>query len=227
MSYSFILLSGGIGSRMKNSIPKQYMLLAGKPMIMHVLEKINLIDEIVEIVIVCAKEYQPSIELMIEQYGINTVVKYADAGATRQESVLSGLKKVSLANVIIHEAARPFLTVEDYKKLLQDKCENVIFGSSIPFTVIKGHDSVEGILERSELVNVQLPQKYNTEEILNAHLKAQHDNLTFTEDASLLFHYNPDSNIKIIPGSDYNIKITTRMDMLTGEIIYDELFRRR
>ncbi len=80
--------------------------------------------------------------LLIEQYGINTVVKYADAGATRQESVLSGLKKVSLANVIIHEAARPFLTVEDYKKLLQDKCENVIFGSSIPFTVIKGHDSV-------------------------------------------------------------------------------------
>ncbi len=62
MSYSFILLSGGIGSRMKNSIPKQYMLLAGKPMIMHVLEKINLIDEIVEIVIVCAKEYQPSID---------------------------------------------------------------------------------------------------------------------------------------------------------------------
>ena len=227
MSYTMVLLSGGTGSRMHNSIPKQYMLLAGKPMIMHVLEKVDLIEEISKVIIVCADEYRASIKLMLEQYGIKKTVDYAKGGSTRQASVLSGLKLVETDKVIIHEAARPFVTIEDYKELIDDQSENAMIGTDIPFTVIKGHDHVEGLLTRSELVNVQLPQKFNTQEILKAHLKAEEENLTFTEDASLLFHYNPEIIIKIIKGKDYNIKVTTRMDMLTGEIIYDEVFRRR
>ena len=56
--YTLVLLSGGVGSRMHNNIPKQYMLLAGKPMIMHVIEKVDVIDSIAKIVIVCADDYQ-------------------------------------------------------------------------------------------------------------------------------------------------------------------------
>ena len=227
MDYTFVLLSGGVGSRMHNTIPKQYMLLAGKPMIMHVLEKVDCLESIKKIVIVCADEYRTAINLMLEQYGIRTTVDYAPAGKTRQASVLSGLKLVETENVIIHEAARPFVTVEDYQELINDDSVNAIIGSDIPFTVLKGHDCVEGLLSRSELINVQLPQKFKTKDILEAHLKAEKDNLAFTEDASLLYYYNPEMKIKIIRGKDYNIKITTRMDMLTGEVIYDEIFRRR
>ena len=222
-----VLLSGGTGSRMHNSIPKQYMLLAGKPMIMHILEKIDVIDEISKVIIVCTDEYRTPIRLMLEQYGIKKNVDFANGGSTRQASVLSGLKQVETDKVIIHEAARPFVTIEDYKELIEDQSENAMFGIDIPFTVIKGHDHVEDLLTRSELVNVQLPQKFSTQEIFKAHLKAEEEKLTFTEDASLLFYYNPEISIKIIKGKDYNIKVTTRMDMLTGEIIYDEVFRRR
>ena len=218
MTYTMVLLSGGTGSRMHNSIPKQYMLLAGKPMIMHILEKSDVIDEIV-----CTDEYRTPIRLMLEQYGIKKNVDFANGGSTRQASVLSGLKQVETDKVIIHEAARPFVTIEDYKELIEDQSENAMFGIDIPFTVIKGHDHVEDLLTRSELVNVQLPQKFSTQEIF----KAEEEKLTFTEDASLLFYYNPEISIKIIKGKDYNIKVTTRMDMLTGEIIYDEVFRRR
>lgn len=227
MDYTFILLSGGVGSRMQNSIPKQYMLLAGKPMIMHVLEKVDCIDAIKEIIVVCSNEYQSSIDLMIEQYGIKKSVLYAPAGKTRQESVYSGLKMVDTENVIIHEAARPFVTIEDYNTLIDENYSNVMMGIDIPFTVIKGHNEVEGLLTRSDLVNVQLPQKFNTRAIIEAHEKAKIENRSFTEDASLLHYYNPDAIIRIIKGKDYNIKITTRMDMLIGEIIYDEVFRRR
>ena len=227
MKYTFILLSGGVGSRMHQAIPKQYMLLAGKPMIMHVLDKIDTIDEIAKIIIVCADEYRSSIDLMLEQYGIKKPVVYAKAGDSRQASVLSGLKLVETNNVIIHEAARPFVTVEDYRELIECSNENAMVGLDIPFTVLKGHENVEGILTRSELVNVQLPQKFNTNLILAAHEKALEEGKKFTEDASLVFHYNPEITIKIIKGKDYNIKVTTRMDMLTGEIIYDEVFRRR
>lgn len=227
MKYTFILLSGGVGSRMHNSIPKQYMLLAGKPMIMHVLEKVDMLDAVKKIVVVCAEEYKSSIALMMEQYGIKKHVEYAQSGKTRQASVLSGLKLADTDDVIIHEAARPFVTSEDYQELIDEPSVNAIIGLDIPFTVIKGHEYVEGLLTRSELMNVQLPQKFNTKLILEAHLKAEAENMAFTEDASLLYHYKPETKIKIIKGKDYNIKMTTRMDMLTGEIIYDEVFRRR
>ena len=227
MDYTFVLLSGGVGSRMQNSTPKQYLLLAGKPMIMHILEKVDLIDEIKRIVIVCAEEYQTLIDSMIEQYDINKTVVYAKAGESRQASVLSGLSKVDTDKVIIHEAARPFVKLEDYQAIIDEDCVNAMTGIDIPFTVVKGHDYVEGNLIRSDLVNVQLPQKFDTALLFDAHKKAKEEGLSFTEDASLLHHYYPDTKIRIIKGQEYNIKITTRMDMLIGEIIYDEIFRRR
>lgn len=225
--YTFVLLSGGVGSRMHNSIPKQYLLLAGKPMIMHVLERVDKLDVVSKIVVVCTEQYQSSISLMLSQYDIKKPVEFAKAGESRQASVYSGLKKVETDYVIIHEAARPFVKTEDYWELINSSSENVMIGIDIPFTVIKGHEFVEGLLTRSELVNVQLPQKYKTQTLLDAHEKAAEEGKTFTEDASLLYYYKPDVKINIIRGKDYNIKITTRMDMLTGEIIYDEIFRRR
>ena len=215
--YTLILLSGGVGSRMQNNIPKQYMLLAGKPMIMHVLEKVDLLESVSKIIIVCADEYRSSISLMLDQYGIKKPIAFAPAGETRQASVFSGLKLVETANVIIHEAARPFVRVEDYQELIDE----------IPFTVVEGHTNVEGLLDRSVLVNVQLPQKFCTKLIRDAHKKAAEENRHFTEDASLLYYYYPNTEIKIVRGKEYNIKVTTRIDLLSGEIIYDEVFRRR
>ena len=225
--FTFVLLSGGVGSRMHNSIPKQYMLLAGKPMIMHVIEKVDTLEDVEKIVIVCAEEYRSPLSLMLEQYGIRKPVAFAPAGATRQASVLSGLQMVETDRVMIHEAARPFVKTEEYRMLMDEPAENATIGIDIPFTVIKGHEYVEDLLTRSELVNVQLPQKYNTELIRSAHMQAAAEGKFFTEDASLLHYYRPDVPIKILRGEDYNIKITTRLDMLTGEIIYDEIFRRR
>ena len=225
--YTFILLSGGVGSRMKNPVPKQYMLLAGKPMIMHILERIDCLDQVDKIVIVCSEDYKASIDLMIKQYGIKKDYSFANAGSTRQASVYSGLKEVTSHDVIIHEAARPFVSVSDFEELINDQSDNATIGMDIPFTVIKGHEQVEGILNRSELVNVQLPQKFNTKQLLAAHEKAINDGKLFTEDVSLLYFYDSSSIVKIIKGKEYNIKITTRTDMLSGEIIYDEYFRRR
>lgn len=225
--YTLVLLSGGVGSRMQNAIPKQYMLLAGKPMIMHTLERVNDIEEISEIVIVCAEEYITSIELMLEQYGISKKTKFALSGITRQDSVKSGLTKVKTPFVIIHEAARPFVKTQDFKRLIDAPYNNITYGLPIPFTVLKGHESVNGILNRNELINVQLPQKFEFEKLSIAHEKAFAEKINFTEDASLLFYYFPDITIKVMEGMEYDIKLTTRQDLLLGELIYEETFRRR
>lgn len=225
--YTLVLLSGGSGSRMHNSVPKQYMLLAGKPVIMHILERIDLIPTIVEVIVVCADEYVEQVGLMLDQYGIRKKVSFAPAGLTRQASVNSGLSLVKTDDVIIHESARPFVKVEDFERLINEKERNAIFGLDIPFTVIKGHERVEGLLTRSELVNVQLPQKFETQLLKKAHENALHDGAEFTEDASMVFHYNPEVPIEICQGMEYNVKLTTRIDLLVGEQIYDDVFRRR
>ncbi len=225
--YSMILLSGGHGHRMKNSIPKQYMLLAGKPVIMHILEKVDLISEITEIIIVCADEYRTKIQDMIMQYGIHKRIKFAGAGASRQASVKSGLDTAAEENIIIHEAARPFIKVDDIKKLIDIKSVNAMLGLEIPFTVIRGHEFVEAPLNRTELVNVQLPQKFSKTLLLKAHNKAIQENTVFTEDASMVNTYFPEEKIEISRGMEYNIKLTTPLDMLLGELIYEENFRRR
>lgn len=225
--YSVVLLAGGKGSRMMNSIPKQYMLLAGKPVIMHTLERIDTIDEIAEVIVVCASEYVEQIKFMVTQYGIKKPIKYALSGASRQASVFSGLEQVSCDNVIIHEAARPFVKRAEFLELINHDSENVMIGSPISFTVLKGRGKVEGLFDRSELINVQLPQKFNTKLLREAHLKAIAEDKLFTEDASVVFYYFPEKVIDVIEGKDYNIKLTTPTDMIVGKIIYDEYFSGR
>lgn len=225
--YSVVLLAGGKGSRMKNSIPKQYMLLSGKPVIMHTLERIDTIKEITEVIIVCANEYVEQIKFMLTQYGIKKPVKYALSGASRQDSVLSGLEQVSCDNVIVHEAARPFVKKGEFLELIHQSEENVIIGSPINYTVLKGKGKVEGLFDRSELINVQLPQKFNTKLLKDAHYKAKAEGRVFTEDASVVFYYSPSTKIEVIEGKDYNIKLTTPTDMIIGKIIYDEYFSGR
>jgi len=212
---------------MHNTVPKQYMLLAGKPVIMHILERVDQVADISEIIIVCTSEYVSSIQLMLNQYGIRKPVRFAPAGKTRQGSVYNGLALVQTDDVIIHEAARPFVKAEDFQRLINEESRNAMYGLSIPFTVVRGHEYVEGVLTRSELVNVQLPHKFETKLIKEAHEKALAENKEFTEDASMIFNYFPNTQIKVCEGMEYDIKLTTRIDMLAGEQIYNEYFVRR
>jgi len=208
-------------------VPKQYLLLAGKPVILHTLERIDGIREIREIVIVCTSDYVDVLKDMIKQYNISTEVKFALAGKTRQESVKSGLMQVSKEYVIIHEAARPFVSEQDFKRLIDEPCENAMYGAPIPFTVLKGQEYVEGLLNRSELVNVQLPQKFNASLLKEVHEMAEIEERVFTEDAGMVYYYHPEIKVKICEGMDYNIKLTTPTDLVVGEIIYKEYFARR
>lgn len=219
--FSVVLLSGGSGSRMEKSIPKQFLMLAGKPIIMHSIERLDQIEGIQEIVIVCHKDYIELVKSYLDSYMIKTRCKVIPGGATRQESTYIGLQEATYESVIVHEAARPFVKKCEFDQLILDKHQNAIFGAAIPFTVLKGTDHITELLERKELVNVQLPQKFQRTPLLKAHQKAVEDNLGFTEDASLLFYYEK-VNIGIIPGSIYNLKITEPVDLITGEVIYKE-----
>ena len=223
--YTLLFLCGGTGTRMGAETPKQFLNFMGKPVLVHTLERIERIDLITNIVIVCAPKYQADIENMLSQYGITKPVRFADAGQTRQASVFSGLKEVHTELMILHEAARPLVKQEDFESFIQFPYKNATFGSSIPYSVIRGHNSVEGILDRSELINVQLPQKFETRLLREAHEKALSEGVTFTEDAGMIARYFPDVEVGICRGPEYDIKLTTPIDMEIGAVLFEHYFK--
>ena len=219
---SFILLAGGSGSRIRKEVPKQFLLLAGKPIIMHTMEKLEQIQEILEVVVVCLSEYKNVVEEYVKTYDLRKSYRIIDGGLTRQESVLRGLHAAQYDTVVLHESARPLVRQSEFLEIIQCEYKNVTYGREIPFTVLqKENGLISGLLDRNSLVNVQLPQKFEKSILLRAHEKAQKCADAFTEDASMIYHYE-NAKVNVIEGSEYNIKLTTWSDVLLAEELYKE-----
>ncbi len=228
MTTGMIVLAGGIGKRIGQPIPKQFLLLGGSPLIVHVLEKVIATPEIADVVITCPASHLEETRALIGNRGYGEDrFRCIEGGVTRQESVYRGLQALEgVDSIVIHEAVRPLVTADEFRALIDAPDPNAMFGIPIPFTVLKGHDYVEGLLERSELVNVQLPQKFDAALLRAAHDAAQRDGARFTEDASLFVRY-ADAPVRILPGSDRNLKITLPTDLIIAEAIYADLVGRR
>jgi 2-C-methyl-D-erythritol 4-phosphate cytidylyltransferase len=227
MTTGMIVLAGGIGKRIGQPIPKQFLLLGGNPLIVHVLEKVLGLPAISDIVITCPASHLEETRDLVANHGFGERFRCIEGGASRQESVYRGLEALDgVESVVIHEAVRPLVTAEEFRALLDAPDANVMFGIPIPFTVLKGHEYVEDLLERSELVNVQLPQKFDARLLREAHDAARRDDATFTEDASLVFRY-ADAPVRVLPGSNRNLKITVPTDLIVAEALYADLVGRR
>lgn len=220
--YSAIILAGGTGSRMQQSVPKQFLALAGKPMILHTLERLERIDEIDEIIVSCHPQYKDLLRMNIDAYMLKKTYRIVDGGGTRQQSAYFGVLESKNENILIHEAARPFVTTREFTALLEDEAESATYGLDIPFTVsVRTDDMITGLLERDKLVNIQLPQKFKRTPLLAAYEQAERDGLIFTEDTSLLYYYSK-APVKVLEGTPNNIKITNDVDLAAGETIYKE-----
>ncbi len=220
MKIGMIVLAGGIGKRIGRPFPKQFLLLGGKPLIIHVLEKARVIQDIDQVVITCPEAHLAETRELIDNHGFDDRFTCIVGGSSRQESAYLGLQVLAACDsVIIHEAVRPLVTVDEFRTLIAAEDPNAMFGIPIPFTVLKGREYVEDLLERDELVNVQLPQKFDRALLTAAHEAARADGTSFTEDASL-FHQYAGKPVRILPGSERNIKITVPSDIVTAEAIY-------
>ncbi len=227
MKTGMIVLAGGIGKRIGQPVPKQFLLLGGNPLIVHVLEKVLPLDRIEEVVITCPATHLDETRDLIANHGFGERFRCIEGGATRQESVYRGLEALDgFESVVIHEAVRPLVTTDEFRALLDAEDPNAMFGIPIPFTVLKGHEYVEDLLERSELVNVQLPQKFDAAQLRQAHDAARRDEAQFTEDASLFFRY-ADAPVRILAGSERNLKITVPTDLIVAEALYADMVGRR
>lgn len=206
-----ILLSAGVGSRTGLGYPKQFLKINGKPMLVYSLEILRQCKDIGKIIVTCSQEHQEVYREYIEKYHI-TEVFCISGGETRQESVRLALEHITTNKVLVHEAARPLISLDFVESILAIEDEIAVIPTlPVKFTVVEGGDYIEKELVRSRLHNVQLPQIFDTKILVAVHKSAVRDGYTATEDGMLVFHYG--YKVRLIEGRESNIKVTTMLDI--------------
>lgn len=209
-----IVVAGGMGTRLKSSVPKPLVLLKRKPLIeycLHVFEKSKAINSII---IVGSQPFLPRFKKICKSF--SKVKAIVAGGENRSDSVKAGLQMVDSDTqaVLIHDAARPFIDTSMINQLLiaLDSYEAAIVGVPVKAT-IKQVDKKSGVivktLDRSSLIEVQTPQAFR----LNILQKAHRKKLTkeITDDAMLVESLG--HRVYTVMGSYRNIKITTPEDL--------------
>lgn len=220
-----ILLAAGQGKRMGASRNKIFLHLLGKPVIAYSLEVFFSDHACKHIILVTQEEERSAIMKMLKKIKAKSKcpVTVVCGGNERQYSVYNGLKAVhSLKNIImVHDGARPFVTLEQLKQLHQKVKETkaAILGVPVKDTIKKIENGiVKETVPRETLWQIQTPQVFYGDPLMEVHEQAKKEGYLGTDDASLFERYS-DIAISMILGSYENIKLTTPEDMLIGEAI--------
>jgi 2-C-methyl-D-erythritol 4-phosphate cytidylyltransferase len=207
---------------MGSDIPKQFLLLDGKPVLHHtlsVLDQCSIVDEV--ILVVSKKE----IEMVEQQIPVShpKVTKVIMGGKERQDSVSNGLQSLGSETdiVVVHDGVRPFVTPDLIRETVEAARDFGAAISAIPVSDTIKKVNPEGLVEqtvdRSGLWRVQTPQTFQVSLLKEALEKAQTDNFYGTDESSLIEYLGRE--VKVIPGSEFNIKITRSEDLVLGEKI--------
>uniref|UniRef100_A0A0E0CBA4 2-C-methyl-D-erythritol 4-phosphate cytidylyltransferase, chloroplastic n=1 Tax=Oryza meridionalis TaxID=40149 RepID=A0A0E0CBA4_9ORYZ len=223
-SVSVVLLSGGQGKRMGASMPKQYLPLLGLPIALHSLKTFCQLKEVKEVVVVCDPDYKDIFEGSIEN--VQMPIKFALPGKERQDSVYNGLQEIDGDSelVCVHDSARPLVSSEDVKKVLEDAIVHgaAVLGVPVKAT-IKEADSnsfVVKTLDRKTLWEMQTPQVMRPSLLRDGFELVKRDGLEVTDDVSIVEYLK--HPVYITEGSYTNIKVTTPDDLLLAERLMNE-----
>lgn len=225
-----IILSGGIGSRMGADLPKQYIMVREKPIISYCLEIFEKHERIDHIVIVADESWQSFIEEWIKKENITKFFSFAPAGRTRQHSIYNGLKAAKGCTpdegvVIMHDAARPLVSDQIISDCLQGAAED---GGAMPVITVKDTvyfsqdgKAIDQLLDRSCLYAGQAPEAFRLGEYLAIHDQVSDEEIAATVGTSQIA-YKHGMKVRLVQGSERNIKITTPEDLCTFETILTE-----
>lgn len=216
--------AAGQGIRMGTEVLKQFLTLGGVPLLAHPLRVLATANVITEIILVVPKaNYEYCQEELLPSLRLEKQIKVVIGGARRQDSVRLGLHAVSpdMDFVLVHDAARPFVTVEIVEQVV---CVAKNYGASIAAipmrdTVkrVKSDAVIQSTLDRESLWLAQTPQVFRIELLVEAHQKGEKDGIEATDDAFLVERLG--YSVLVAPGSLENIKITKPEDWLVGEAI--------
>ena len=217
-----IIPSGGLGKRVNNPLPKQYLKFHGKELVVYTLEvfqKCNLIDEII---LSAQKDFFPKLNQIKEKYSISKLSNIVEGGMERQHSVFNALKSINAKDddlVAVHDAVRPLLPKNVLTGAIETakECGGCVVAIKAKDTLIKGNDSVSSYIDRNEIFYAQTPQIFRYKILLDAMQKADEENFIGTDESMLVHRCG--YIVKIVEGSSLNFKITNQDDIKLFEMI--------
>lgn len=216
-----LIFAGGVGLRMGNEIPKQFLEWNGKAIIIHTLNVFEKHPDIDEIVIACKEDWIDYTNELIQKEGLKKVSSIIPGGLTALDSQLNGLKEIKRLHpteqiaVLIHDGVRPLIDEVTIKRNIDAvwKLGNAITVTKAIETVIVIDDNglVQEILDRNFCRMAKAPQSFMLDEIIEVHERAinlgKHD---FIDSASMMAYFG--KTLHTIIGKQENIKITTPSD---------------
>ena len=217
-----IIFAGGSGVRMGAGMPKQFLQINGKPIIIHTLENFQNCSLIDKIYISCKKEYVEQLEKFTKQFNISKVIKIVEGGTTGLDSIYNALKTAQGENeadsiVLIHDGVRPFVSEEVIEKNI-NKVKR--YGCAItctsffetPIISVDGN-KIEKIPLKKNMYTAQAPQSFYLGKILEAHEQVRNKNPEYKDIADSCSLYSKAGNeVYIVEGNRGNIKVTTPED---------------
>ena len=217
-----IILAGGSGQRMGQDIPKQFLNVENKPVIIYTLEAFQRHPNIDAIIVVCIEGWHDILKAYAKQFGIDKLVAVVNGGVNGQDSIKRGLLKAKELfsggdNVIIHDGIRPMISEEIISDNIA-KCN--LYGNAI--TVIPCAEAMllstedglgaEEEIARNTLKRTQTPQAFRLSEILSAHEEAKEKGIT-NSIASCTLYTSLGRKVYYSTGSEKNVKLTTPEDI--------------
>ncbi len=217
-----IIVAGGTGSRMGTDVPKQFLLLKGKPVVMHTIEAFHQSGIKPEIILILHPDYHAYWIKLCREFNFTIPHQLINGGETRFYSVKNGLHVVPAdanALIAVHDAARPMTSADIIVKSYHIAAE---LGNAV--TAVKSRDSVRQVkgsvsmsLQRDEVYLVQTPQTFQSAQLKEAYLQPYSEK--FTDDASVVEQAG--HPIHLIEGSYRNIKITFPEDIAIATLLLE------
>ena len=226
MSVCAVVPAGGAGTRMGGTVPKQFLELNGKPILYYTLKTLQDCGIISELILVVPeKEYVNACADWLAKPEI--VTKVVIGGEKRQDSVYNGFCEVSPQTeiVLVHDGVRPFLS----RRMIQESVDVAReYGAAI--TAIPVYDTIKRVdtsglvsqtVDREGLWRVQTPQVFRYELLKDAFKKANSEKFYGTDEGTLIEHLG--KPVKVVEGSEQNIKITRPEDLRLSEIFISKV----
>ena len=225
-----VIFAGGTGQRMNTkTLPKQFLELHGKPILIYTLEHFEKHRQVDGIVLVCVQDWLDYCRELLQKYHIKKVKAIVPGGQSGQESIRNGLNKAAElfpqdSVVLIHDGVRPLIDEETISKDIASVQQNgsaITVSPAIETIALRSDTGEVGeIIERSRCQMAKAPQCFYLKDILEAHQKAQADNRNdFIDSASLMRHYG--HSLFTVEGPTENIKITTPSDFYLFRALLD------
>jgi 2-C-methyl-D-erythritol 4-phosphate cytidylyltransferase len=218
-----IIAAAGTGARMASDRPKQFLLLAGAPVIFHTLKPFEECDSIHEVIVVLPAEESAGFLSLAGKYGVRKVTRVVPGGATRADSVRRGLLAIRSATaeiVVVHDGVRPFVSVDEIESTITAARASgaAILVAPVTDTVkqVSGERVVK-TLDRVELRRALTPQSFQYELLREAYQRADVNDPLLTDESALVEQLG--KPVTVVEGSARNIKITTPADLVIAQAL--------